>query len=156
MYDKRAWGFWKLKVWKFFFFFKQSVSLLAEQHTLDLDLAWEVLVCNFHFLRSFLGTSLVEQWLRVHLLMQGTWVWFLVWEDPTCRAATRPMRHNYWACVLEPLSDNYWVCTPQLLKPARRNYWTHVLQLLKPPHLEPMLFNKRIHRNEKPAHHNKE
>ena len=23
----------------------------------------------------------------------------LVWEDPTCRGATRPMSHNYWACV---------------------------------------------------------
>ena len=31
------------------------------------------------------GTSLVAQWLRIHLPMQGTRVRVLVWEDPTCR-----------------------------------------------------------------------
>ena len=41
------------------------------------------------------GASLVAQWLRICLLMQGTWVRALVWEDPTCRGATRPMSHNY-------------------------------------------------------------
>ena len=39
--------------------------------------------------------SLVAQWLRICLLMQGTGVRALVWEDPTCRGATRPMSHNY-------------------------------------------------------------
>ena len=38
--------------------------------------------------------SLVAQWLRVRLPMQGTWVRALVWEDPTCCGATRPMCHN--------------------------------------------------------------
>ena len=41
------------------------------------------------------GTSLVAQWLRIHLPMQGTQVRALVREDPTCRGATKPMRHNY-------------------------------------------------------------
>ena len=40
--------------------------------------------------------------------MQGTWVRALVWEDPTCRGAAKPVRHNYWACTLEPASHNYW------------------------------------------------
>ena len=40
------------------------------------------------------GASLVVQWLRIRLLMQGTWVRALVWEDPTCRGATRPVSHN--------------------------------------------------------------
>ena len=35
------------------------------------------------------GTSLVVQWLRIRLPMQGTRVWALVWEDPTCCSATR-------------------------------------------------------------------
>ena len=61
--------------------------------------------------------------------MQGTWVWALVREDPTCRRATEPASHNYWA---------------------------HVPQLLKPVRLEAVLHNKRSHRNEKPAHHNEE
>ena len=39
--------------------------------------------------------SLVAQWLRIRLPMQGTRVRALVWEDPTCRGATRPVSHNY-------------------------------------------------------------
>ena len=39
--------------------------------------------------------SLVAQWLRVCLPMYGTRVRALVWEDPTCRGATRPVSHNY-------------------------------------------------------------
>ena len=39
--------------------------------------------------------SLVAQWLGIHLPMQGTQVQALVREDPTCRGATKPMRHNY-------------------------------------------------------------
>ena len=54
------------------------------------------------------GTSLVVQWLRIRLPKQGTWVWSLIREDPTCRGATKPVRHNYWACALEPVSCNYW------------------------------------------------
>ena len=73
--------------------------------------------------------------------MQGTRVRALVREDPTHCGATKPVHHNYWACALEPASHNYWAC---------------VLQLLKPMHLEPVLCNKRSHRNEKPAHHNEE
>ena len=42
-----------------------------------------------------LRASLVAQWLRVHLPMQGTRVQALVREDPTCRGATKPTRHNY-------------------------------------------------------------
>ena len=38
---------------------------------------------------------LVVQWLRIRLLMHGTRVRALVWEDPTCRGATKPMSHNY-------------------------------------------------------------
>ena len=40
------------------------------------------------------GASLVAQWLRVCLLMQGTRVRALVWEDPTCRGAAGPVSHN--------------------------------------------------------------
>ncbi|KAJ8794285.1 hypothetical protein J1605_003242 [Eschrichtius robustus] len=39
--------------------------------------------------------SLVAQWLRIHLPMQGTWVRDLVREDPTCHGATKPVCHNY-------------------------------------------------------------
>ena len=43
------------------------------------------------------GASLVVQWLRIHLPMQGTRVRALAREDPTCRGATKPMRYNYWS-----------------------------------------------------------
>ena len=88
-----------------------------------------------------LGASLVAQWLRIRLPMQGTRVRALVREDPTCRGATKPVHHNYWACALEPASHNCWARVPQLLKPAR---------------LETVLHNKRSHHNEKPALHNEE
>ena len=51
--------------------------------------------------------SLVVQWLRICLAMQGIWVWSLVWEDPTCQGANKPRCHSYWACTLEPASRNY-------------------------------------------------
>ena len=41
------------------------------------------------------GDSLVAQWLRICLPMQGTRVRALVWEDHTCRGATMPVSHNY-------------------------------------------------------------
>ena len=40
-------------------------------------------------------TSRVGQWLRIRLPTQGTWVRPLVWEDPTCCGATKPVCHNY-------------------------------------------------------------
>ena len=86
---------------------------------------------KIHFKRIF-KTLLVVQWIRICLLMQGTQVRSLTWEDPTCRRATKPMHHNYWACALEP--------APQLLKPMS---------------LQPMLHSKRSHCNEKPAYHDK-
>ena len=46
-------------------------------------------------LKIYTSTSLVAQWLRIRLPMQETWVRALVWEDPTCYGATKPVRHNY-------------------------------------------------------------
>ena len=46
-------------------------------------------------IKNLPGASLVAQWLRICLPMQGTRVRALVWEDPTCRGATRPVSHNY-------------------------------------------------------------
>ena len=48
-------------------------------------------------------TSLVVQWLRIHLPMQGTWVQSLVWEDPICLGAAKPLHRNHWAWLLEPV-----------------------------------------------------
>jgi len=59
--------------------------------------------------------------------MQGTQVQSLIQEDPTRHGATVSVYHNYWACVLEPGSRNFW----------------------SPNTLEPVLHDKRSHRNEK-------
>ena len=58
------------------------------------------------------GASLVVQWLRIRLPMQGTRVRALVWEDPTCCGATGPVSHNYWACVSG-------ACAPQQERPRQ-------------------------------------
>ena len=116
----------------------------ASEATRDHDcslIIWCSDYLEFFCKNSCIGTSLVAQWLRIHLPMQGTRVRSLVLEDPTCRGATKPMCHNYWTCALEPVSHNYWARVPQLLKPAR---------------LEPVLQNKRSCRNETPAHRNEE
>ena len=51
------------------------------------------------------GASLVAQWLRIRLPMQGTRVQALVRKDPTCRGPTKPTSHNYWSpCAWSPCS----------------------------------------------------
>ena len=62
------------------------------------------------------GASLVAQWLRIRLPMQGTRVRALVREDPTCRWATKPVCHNYWASALEPVSHTEDPTQPKINK----------------------------------------
>ena len=81
-----------------------------------LKIHWSVILCALFGMmlyfkvykkKSYDRASLVVQWLRICLPMQGTWVQALVREDPACRGTTKPVRHNYWACALEPASHNY-------------------------------------------------
>ena len=65
---------------------------------------------NLLILKLLHWASLVAQWLRICLPMQGTRVRALVWEDPTCRGATGPLSHNYWACASG-------ACSPQQQRP---------------------------------------
>ena len=62
-------------------------------------------ICGFScddmsFKKTETWTSLVVQWLRIHLPIQGTWVKSLAQEVSTCCGATTLMHHNYWAHVL--------------------------------------------------------
>ena len=90
---------------------------ILSQHVRPLDI-WCPCQCpcsSFNCrwqLQSFRNgqASLVAQWLRICLPMQGTRVRALVWEDPTCRGATRPVSHNYWACASG-------ACAPQQERP---------------------------------------
>ena len=45
--------------------------------------------------KDTMRASLLIQWLRICLAMQGTPVQSLVWEDSTCRGATQPVYPNY-------------------------------------------------------------
>ena len=58
------------------------------------------------------GASLVAHWLRIHLPMQGTQVRALVWEDPTCCGATKPVSTTTEARVPR-------ACAPQQEKPLQ-------------------------------------
>ena len=70
---------------------------------------------------DYFWTSLVGQWWTIHLPVQGTWVWSLVQEDPTCCRATKPVYHNYWASGLESESCNLWSpCTWSLCSITRK------------------------------------
>ena len=102
--------------------------------------SWSMTTYSLRPRKPYTRTSLVAQWLRILLPMQGTRVRALVQEDPICCQAAEPMHHNYWS--------------PHPLGPVCRDYWARMLQLLKPACLELVLCNKRSHRNEKPAHHN--
>ena len=46
-------------------------------------------------LNTTFRASLVAQWLRIRLPMQGTRVRALVREDPTRHGATKPASHNF-------------------------------------------------------------
>ena len=58
---------------------------------------WHIYTIEYYsaIKKSEIGASLVAQWLRICLPMQGTRIRALVWEDPTCRGATKPVSHNY-------------------------------------------------------------
>ena len=97
--------------------------------------------------------------------MQGTRVRALVREDPTCRGATRPVCHSYWACALEPVSHNYWAHVPQLLSPRAttteaRSPRACAPQQEKPPQGEARALQRRVaparHNQRKPASNNKD
>ena len=55
---------------------------------------WSFSLFDLFYIIMSSRASLVAQWLRICLPMQGTWVRALVWEDPTCCGATGPVSHN--------------------------------------------------------------
>ena len=46
----------------------------------------------------------MAQGLGIHLPMQETQVRSLVWEDPTCHGASKPVPHHSMACGILPAS----------------------------------------------------
>ena len=102
---------------------------------------WHTYTMEYYLaIKKNAGASLVAQWLRICLPMQGTRVRALVWEDPTCHGATGPVSHNYWACASG-------ACAPQQERPwqweARTLRWR-----VAPAHRD---WRKPSHRNEHPT-----
>ena len=103
----------------------------------------------YAFIKTYrAGASLVAQWLRIHLPMQGTWVRALVREDPTCQGTTKP-------CAPQLLSLCSRAPKPQLLSPCvttteARASRAHAPQQEKPPQWEAHAPQRRV----APAHHN--
>ena len=71
--------------------------------------------------------------LRLHLPMQGTQIWSLVSEDPTCCGATKPVHHNYWACALEPGAATTEPSDPERVLRNRSGERTHCNEKPSPP-----------------------
>ena len=74
--------------------------------TEDLHFLYRLALVFLHFLQRIVfvisnvkkhydRASLVAQWLRIRLPMQGTRVRAPVREDPTCRGVARSVSHNY-------------------------------------------------------------
>ena len=63
---------------------------------------------------------MVVQWLRIYLAMQGTLVWSLVQEDPTCLGAAKPGRAPL---TTELTYSNCWsLCALQLMLSNKRSH----------------------------------
>ena len=56
---------------------------------------------SLKFPNCLIRTSLVVQWIRTHLSMQGTWVRSLVWDNPTCLGAYAPQLLSQGAATTE-------------------------------------------------------
>ena len=80
------------------------------------------------------GTSLLVQWIIIHLPVQGTWVQSLVWETSTCHRATKAHEPQ----LLSPHTASTKACAPRACVPRQEKppQWeTHpLLQRSAPAH----------------------
>ena len=98
-----------------------------------------------HDKKKWRRTSLVVQWWRIHLPVQGIWVKSLFRDDSMGWGATKPVYHNYWACtpgacaLQQGKSLQREACAPQLewpmlgatrerLRAAAKTQHTHTKQ----------------------------
>ena len=90
----------------FFFFFALNTKVLSSNtgsHSFywadpECTLQPYFLICfRLLFQKKSNKTSLVVQWFWISLPRWATWVWSLVWENPTCHSATGWVHCNHWS-----------------------------------------------------------
>ena len=72
---------------------------------------------------SDVSTSLVVQWIRICLPLQGPWVQSPVWEDSSSLGAAKPLCHNYWAHATTTEVHVPTACALQQEKPPQFVDW---------------------------------
>ena len=107
---------------------KGELSRQDDSHNCGLNTEWVMMsftelehcdgLVHLIILKRKTWTSLVIQWMRIHLPTQGSQVWPLVQEDSTWHRATKFVCHNYWACALGPRNCNCWAHRTHLRKAA--------------------------------------
>ena len=130
----RSWGKWESQVEDFFWGAVQMLVWVFYGYCNKLP--------QTQWLKTTqIWTSLVVQWLKICLPIQGTWVRSLVWEDLTCLRPARTMRHNYWSPGVQSL------CSPPRETTATRSPCTI-------PKSSPAPCNSRVPMcsNEDPVH----
>ena len=72
-----------------------SIMLIIREMHIKTTMRYHLTLFRIAIIKKVYNrASLVAQWLRICLLMQGTRVRALVWEDPTCHGAAGPVSHN--------------------------------------------------------------
>ena len=92
-------------------------NLEKEKQSWRNQAPWLQSILQSYSNQNSMGASLVAQWLRIRLPMQGTRVQALVWEDPTCHGATKPTTTE--PAHLEPVLRNKRGCDSE--RPAHRD-----------------------------------
>ena len=91
----------KCLVHRKYYHYTQYMNKWIKGHLSFLAVLVRICRCKQHWTKQGeTGTSLMVQWLRVHLPTQGTRVWPLVWQDSTCCRATNLILCNYWVRTL--------------------------------------------------------
>ena len=96
MAEREGWKNMPKETWHFCYCFRKNklhtkTTLEIEDYFLKTKGSTQevlsVLTDKIYINNMALRISLVAQWMRICLPLQGTWVWSLVWEDPTCLGA---------------------------------------------------------------------
>ena len=84
-------------------FYNQPLRKIDE----DLQRIHLLQFLELEYFKTMIWASLMAQWQKICLPMQGTWAGSLIWKDSVSCRATKPMCHNHCACAPEPRGYGY-------------------------------------------------